>query len=600
MSKNFQPLSSGEVLSVNNASSFVIGHSTFRVDEFTTALKKLLLEQGLGGLTEETIDWLTDNGIECDVLRFGASGWVKGKVRLHLEFAEDEAGEASADPKPQAATDDLPSVAANEFSTPAMAMATASATDQSVLEELELEFNEADFADLTLELGGAEAQLPEIEDSETITSEQSFDDFDGLDLDFNEDEAATQAEPDDFEALFGEDSEAGDLAPESAAASAERADELEDLFGDETPEPEAVIAPESEATFAEPADDLEDLFGEEDADFDVLVAAEPDHSELDLDFAGADDLEDLFGDETNEIEALSDEPVSEAIAPGETDESSTEIADLSTTIGKETVVSQDTLVQSDEASLESLMGGEPDFSFDSPTDALDAEHLDDLLETEVTDESSEDDLEDLFGESDDTFGTDLFDGPDAELEDLELTDEAIALDLEDFVDDDEPTAITVEDDVNFDDDGTLEDLEDLFETPETNAEEDVFQSLLADDSPDSLGDSDELLGDEEANPFASSEAVSTLPDSPTIDDEEDPFAVFSDTSDTGEETLDELGEDLGLSLDTEGEEDIFADAGDLGLDDLFEETDTAEPSPSQSTNEDLGEFINVAMFRKKQ
>ena len=93
VSKNFQPLSSGEVLSVNSDSQFVIGHSTFRVSEFTAALKQLMLDNGTGGLTPEKIDWLTTEGIECDVLRFGSEGWVKGKVRLHLEFAEDESAQ---------------------------------------------------------------------------------------------------------------------------------------------------------------------------------------------------------------------------------------------------------------------------------------------------------------------------------------------------------------------------------------------------------------------------------------------------------------------------------------------------------------------------
>jgi hypothetical protein len=80
------------------------------------------------------------------------------------------------------------------------------------------------------------------------------------------------------------------------------------------------------------------------------------------------------------------------------------------------------------------------------------------------------------------------------------------------------------------------------------------------------------------------------------DEEEDPFAVFTDT---GEDSLDDLDEDLDLSLEAEGEEDIFNEV-EADLDDLFDDTDTAETVSHQSSNEDLGEFINVAMLRKKQ
>ena len=81
VSKNFQPLSSGEVLSVSNESQIVIGHSTFRVSEFTAALKQLMLDNGVGGVTPETIDWLTAEGITA---MFYASAPMGG---LRVKFA---------------------------------------------------------------------------------------------------------------------------------------------------------------------------------------------------------------------------------------------------------------------------------------------------------------------------------------------------------------------------------------------------------------------------------------------------------------------------------------------------------------------------------
>jgi pilus assembly protein FimV len=89
----FQPLSSGEVLSVDHSVQFLIGHSTFRISEFAEVLQKYMLEHSVGGLTTEKVDWLTEEGVPCEVLKFGATHWQKGKVRLYLEFSPEDGEE---------------------------------------------------------------------------------------------------------------------------------------------------------------------------------------------------------------------------------------------------------------------------------------------------------------------------------------------------------------------------------------------------------------------------------------------------------------------------------------------------------------------------
>ncbi|ACA99909.1 MULTISPECIES: KGK domain-containing protein [Cyanophyceae] len=584
MSKNFQPLSSGEVLSINSESRFVIGHSTFRVDEFAAALKQLLLEQGLGGLTEETVDWLTDNGIECDVLRFGASGWVKGKVRLHLEFAEEDGGEASADPKPKAAADLLPSVAASDFPS-----ATASTTSESEsdFDDLELEFNEAEFADLGLDF----------DDSASDTPETDLPDLDLPDM---------EVEPQDVSA----DLEDLNLATADGADFSDQ-DDLDDF--------EALFEESSdtaEADLAEPIDDLDDLFGEEDFDFDAAVAeVEPEIHGPDTaseETAGVTDTfsEDLDSEELEEAPDFAETMTPEAdftgIAPeadhGEENisTSTSEPVEKSTVNGKETIVFQETLVQPDEEFLENIFDQETSESPEQQaseaeaelqeTDDLEALFAEDTPANALNEAISDEDLNDLFG-------------------DTEEGDFDLDLDLDEFADDDEPTAITVD---------SIEEQEmaltDLFDEPEQIPEEDdLFQSLLEENPTPETGDLETLDLPEdlpEMETESTPEALETdsleapnpfegvtedqAPTQADVSEADDPFTVF-----TGQnaESLDDLSGDLELSLD-EAEEPLSEDS-DLDLDDLFDDSEVSSPQNTQASEDDLGQFINVAMFRKK-
>ncbi|MBD2004821.1 MULTISPECIES: KGK domain-containing protein [Cyanophyceae] len=89
MDNQFDSLSKGEVLSVDDAAQILIGHRTFRVGEFAEAIRTQL-EYGLGGWTEEKDGWFSEQGISCEVLRFGSNGWQKGKVRFTLEFSPED------------------------------------------------------------------------------------------------------------------------------------------------------------------------------------------------------------------------------------------------------------------------------------------------------------------------------------------------------------------------------------------------------------------------------------------------------------------------------------------------------------------------------
>ncbi len=88
MDNHFEPLATGEVLSIDDSAQILIGHHTFRVGEFAEAIRKQL--QSVEGWTKEKDAWFSEDGIPCEVLRFTANGWQKGKVRIHLEFCPQD------------------------------------------------------------------------------------------------------------------------------------------------------------------------------------------------------------------------------------------------------------------------------------------------------------------------------------------------------------------------------------------------------------------------------------------------------------------------------------------------------------------------------
>lgn len=105
MDNQFEPLATGEVLSVDESALFLIGHRTFRVGEISEAIR-MQLEYGISGWSQDKDGWFSEAGIPCEVLRFSSNGWQKGKVRINLEFcpidSADESQVTSASSEPVA------------------------------------------------------------------------------------------------------------------------------------------------------------------------------------------------------------------------------------------------------------------------------------------------------------------------------------------------------------------------------------------------------------------------------------------------------------------------------------------------------------------
>ena len=158
MDKRFEPLATGEVLSVDESVQILIGHRTFRVSELADAIKTQL-EYGIQGWTQDKDAWFSEEGIPCEVLRFTAQGWQKGKVRINLEFCpldpEEEAKGAAARLKEK------------ENST--VAQPTVSETDELDFEESPLDMSD----EFELEASAAVADELDLEES-LISTEDEF------------------------------------------------------------------------------------------------------------------------------------------------------------------------------------------------------------------------------------------------------------------------------------------------------------------------------------------------------------------------------------------------------------------------------------------
>ncbi|GAB4190006.1 MAG: hypothetical protein Fur006_31790 [Coleofasciculaceae cyanobacterium] len=158
MDKRFEPLATGEVLSVDESVQILIGHRTFRVSELADAIKTQL-EYGIQGWTQDKDAWFSEEGIPCEVLRFTAQGWQKGKVRINLEFCpldpEEEAKGAAARLKEK------------ENST--VAQPTVSETDELDFEESPLDISD----EFELEASAAVADDLDLEES-LISTEDEF------------------------------------------------------------------------------------------------------------------------------------------------------------------------------------------------------------------------------------------------------------------------------------------------------------------------------------------------------------------------------------------------------------------------------------------
>ena len=86
MTNNFDNLKTEDVVSVYNG-QILITNNTFTVNEFISALEQIF-ESKVGNLTEEKRKWFNE-GLDCRILKPGAKGWKRGKVRITLEFAPE-------------------------------------------------------------------------------------------------------------------------------------------------------------------------------------------------------------------------------------------------------------------------------------------------------------------------------------------------------------------------------------------------------------------------------------------------------------------------------------------------------------------------------
>ncbi len=338
MENRFEPLDGDEVLSVDESFQILIGHRTFRVGEIATALKMQLLEYGIGGITTEKEGWFNPDGIPCEALKFGASRWLKGRVKISIDFCPDTVQTPSRPPAaaatpvaaPQPAAAVIPPVAPPVTDELVTADQDTGALDDDLLEavtmaEPELEEVETRGEAETEDWFSAETEATEElaldDDLETLGDEPAqadqaaaefWDEADDDELDF-----AAEAE-DELGLTVGGDEDFGEDLDFAAEAEDEGfGDELDDFdLGEETaPEAIAPNVAEEEDLFG--ADDEDDPFGEGDDPFgedleieeasDALVDDVFENAPTNLTAEGDDDFDlggDIFG--SDELEAEDD------------------------------------------------------------------------------------------------------------------------------------------------------------------------------------------------------------------------------------------------------------------------------------------------------
>jgi hypothetical protein len=111
VSKQFHPLADGEVVAVKN---------TCRVSELAAQIRSKV--------ADSLAEWSNEQGVDGEVLRFGAQGWEKGKVRLHLsiEFCPDDAGNAVTSPQAVHQPSNMAAATTTAFAAGATSMSAAS------------------------------------------------------------------------------------------------------------------------------------------------------------------------------------------------------------------------------------------------------------------------------------------------------------------------------------------------------------------------------------------------------------------------------------------------------------------------------------------
>jgi hypothetical protein len=117
MSKKFEPLSPGEVLSLNvyddydanilyEEGMFKMPH-TFKESELGQGIRNVIT--GFDSSYATARKKLLNEGLGCEVLKFGSQNWQKGKVRVRItiEFCPDEVEKLAEEPLNDEATSSL-------------------------------------------------------------------------------------------------------------------------------------------------------------------------------------------------------------------------------------------------------------------------------------------------------------------------------------------------------------------------------------------------------------------------------------------------------------------------------------------------------------
>lgn len=110
MNDEFTPLNEGEIISFNFGNQLGLPTNGFpelqlKTQQFTEVITRRL------NVTDNQNQSLFDKGVNCEVMKFSASGWQKGKLRakIVLEFCPDEPPVEQKPPinQPESPLDDI-------------------------------------------------------------------------------------------------------------------------------------------------------------------------------------------------------------------------------------------------------------------------------------------------------------------------------------------------------------------------------------------------------------------------------------------------------------------------------------------------------------
>lgn len=64
--------------------------STFKVSELKAKVRQFANQENKGShYASAKVQWFSDTGVECELLRVESGGWQKGRLRFKLEFIPD-------------------------------------------------------------------------------------------------------------------------------------------------------------------------------------------------------------------------------------------------------------------------------------------------------------------------------------------------------------------------------------------------------------------------------------------------------------------------------------------------------------------------------